>query len=42
MGKLLDSKGIPNMTDVWGRDSRHDWDWWRKQAVLHFQRMFPG
>lgn len=39
LGKLLEHKGIPSHTDIWGRDSRHDWDWWRKQAVFHFGRM---
>lgn len=40
LGELLDRKGIPNLTDIWGRDSRHDWDWWQKQVVYHFHRMF--
>ena len=35
LGELLDKKGIPNWTDIWGKDSRHDWDWWRKQVVYH-------
>lgn len=39
LGELLDKKGIPNVTDIWGKDSRHDWDWWRKQVVFHLGRM---
>ncbi|MEN9787628.1 MAG: hypothetical protein RLZZ299_2892 [Pseudomonadota bacterium] len=40
LGQLLDRKGIPNLTDIWGRESRHDWDWWHKQAARHMSRMF--
>jgi esterase/lipase superfamily enzyme len=40
LGKLLDRKDIPNTTDIWGRDSRHDWAWWRKQALLHLTQLF--
>ena len=27
-------------TDIWGRESRHDWDWWHKQVARHMGRMF--
>lgn len=40
LGQLLDQKGIPNVTDIWGTDSRHDWNWWKKQAVIHLGRVF--
>lgn len=40
MGRLLGRKGIPNTTDIWGLDSRHDWAWWKRQAQLHFSRAF--
>jgi esterase/lipase superfamily enzyme len=40
LGQLLDRKGIPNLTDIWGRESRHDWDWWHKQVARHMGRMF--
>lgn len=40
LGELLRQKGIPSETDIWGKDSRHDWDWWQKQVVYHFGRMF--
>ena len=39
LGELLNKKGIPNWTDIWGKDSRHDWDWWRKQVVYHLTHM---
>lgn len=39
LGALLERKGIPSETDIWGKDSRHDWDWWRKQVVFHFGRV---
>lgn len=39
LGELLRAKGIPSVTDIWGRDSRHDWDWWQKQVVHHLHRM---
>jgi esterase/lipase superfamily enzyme len=28
--RMLSSKGIPHVLDVWGHDVNHDWDWWRK------------
>lgn len=36
MGKLLPRMGIPSTTDIWGRESRHGWGWWQKQARKHF------
>jgi esterase/lipase superfamily enzyme len=39
LGQLLDQKQIPSVTDIWGRDSRHDWDWWQKQVVIHLPRL---
>ena len=35
---LLADKGIPHELDVWGHDSAHDWDWWRKQIAHHLPR----
>jgi esterase/lipase superfamily enzyme len=34
------AKGIPHECDIWGHDSAHDWDWWRRQAAYHFGRAF--
>jgi esterase/lipase superfamily enzyme len=39
LGNLLDRKEIPSVTDIWGRESRHDWDWWQKQVVVHLPRL---
>jgi esterase/lipase superfamily enzyme len=38
MAELLAGKGIPHELDVWGPDSAHDWDWWRKQLAHHLPR----
>lgn len=39
LGQLLEEKGIPSVTDIWGRESRHDWDWWQRQVVVHLPRL---
>jgi esterase/lipase superfamily enzyme len=31
--KILDKKGIPYWSDLWGPDVDHDWNWWRKQIA---------
>lgn len=36
----LKAKGIPHERDIWGKDSKHDWDWWRKQLQVHAPRLF--
>jgi esterase/lipase superfamily enzyme len=28
--QILDAKGVPNWTDIWGYDVNHDWPWWQK------------
>jgi esterase/lipase superfamily enzyme len=28
--RILDAKGVPHWTDIWGHDVNHDWPWWRK------------
>ncbi|MDX2175416.1 MAG: alpha/beta hydrolase-fold protein [Candidatus Sumerlaeia bacterium] len=38
LGQVLTQKGIPNWTDVWGHDSAHQWNWWQRQAVYHFEK----
>ncbi len=40
LGRLLQEKRIPNFIDIWGRESRHDWDWWRQQAIKHLTKVF--
>lgn len=32
---ILDSKGIPSWTDIWGQDVNHDWPWWYRM-MPHF------
>ncbi len=39
LGRLLRDKQIPSETDIWGRDSRHDWDYWKKQVAMHLPRV---
>ncbi|PCC70417.1 Esterase/lipase superfamily enzyme [Nannocystis exedens] len=39
LGQLLKEKDIPSVTDIWGRESRHDWDWWQRQVVVHLPRL---
>lgn len=36
----FERKGISHQRDIWGRDSVHDWTWWKKQAVHHFGQRF--
>lgn len=42
LGKLLEEKGVPSQTDIWGTDVSHDWVWWRRQAVFHLGHKFGG
>lgn len=30
---VLKVKGVSAWFDLWGKDSKHDWDWWQKQIV---------
>lgn len=39
LGRLLRDKEIPSHTDIWGRESRHEWDWWQRQAQVHLPRL---
>lgn len=39
-GSWLDQKGIPNHTAFWGRDSAHDYTWWRRQARHYLTQLF--
>lgn len=41
LAAVLHDKRIPYERDIWGKDSKHDWDWWRKQLLLHMSRLFP-
>jgi len=39
LGRLLQSKNIPNFIDIWGKESRHDWTWWKKQTTKHLAKL---
>jgi esterase/lipase superfamily enzyme len=38
--KILHSKGIPHLLELWGHDVNHDWDWWRKMLPHYLGRFF--
>lgn len=40
LGHLLAKKQIPSTTDIWGRESKHDWGWWKRQVVQHMFRRY--
>jgi len=39
--RLLDSKGIRHVLDIWGRDVSHDWPWWRKMLPHYVDALWP-
>ena len=40
LGRWLQKQNIPNYIDLWGKESRHDWTWWKKQATKHLLKAF--
>jgi esterase/lipase superfamily enzyme len=40
LADLCEAKGIPHDRDIWGRDSAHQWGWWKRQAQYHLARRF--
>lgn len=38
--KILNSKNIPHLLELWGHDVKHDWDWWRKMLPHYLGRFF--
>ena len=40
LSQLLSKKQIPHHTDIWGKDSKHDWNWWRRQASMYLKHYF--
>ena len=36
---ICESKGIQVWFDIWGHDSKHDWDWWYKQTAYHLPHL---
>lgn len=37
---VLHSKSIPHMLDIWGSDTRHDWETWKKMLPLFLETRF--
>ncbi len=42
LARILSSKGISNELDLWGLDTDHGWDSWKKQAQYHLGKTFAG
>lgn len=40
LGDILSAKGISCHKDIWGHDVSHDWIWWQRQALYHFDKTF--
>ena len=40
LGKLLREKGIPNYIDIWGKEAKHDWNFWKRQIAKHLRLRF--
>lgn len=36
--RILHSKDIPHLLELWGHDVNHDWDWWRKMLPHYLGR----
>jgi esterase/lipase superfamily enzyme len=39
LGRWLKRKGVPHHLALWGKDSRHDYTWWRRQAVHYLPQL---
>lgn len=39
LGGWLQRKGIPSHLGVWGKDSRHEYTWWRRQAAHYLPQV---
>jgi esterase/lipase superfamily enzyme len=37
---VLAAKGISHERDIWGHDVSHDWIWWQRQTLFHFNKTF--
>jgi outer membrane lipoprotein-sorting protein len=40
LGSWLKQKGVPSDVAFWGRDSKHDYTWWRRQAQHYLGQLF--
>lgn len=38
LSRILHSKGIPHLLELWGHDVAHDWPWWRKMLPYYLGR----
>jgi esterase/lipase superfamily enzyme len=36
LSRIMNSKSIPHLLDVWGDGMEHDWSWWQKMAQKYF------
>ncbi|KAA6340538.1 hypothetical protein EZS27_011608 [termite gut metagenome] len=36
---VFEKKNIPAWFDFWGSESKHDWDWWKKQIVYFMEKV---
>ncbi len=39
---VLQAKQIPHERDIWGRESKHHWSWWKKQCFFHLTRRYAS
>lgn len=40
LGRLLKAQGVPCDVDLRGRDTHHQWPFWKQQSLEHFARLF--
>ncbi|TNE86080.1 MAG: esterase [Deltaproteobacteria bacterium] len=40
LASVLRQRDIPHELDVWGHDSAHHWDWWKRQLRHHLSRRY--
>ncbi|MEC7987678.1 MAG: alpha/beta fold hydrolase [Myxococcota bacterium] len=40
LSQLFRKKNIPHHTDIWGKDSKHDWSWWKRQTSMYMNHYF--
>ena len=39
LARVLEAKGISHLKDLWGHDVSHEWEWWRRQARFHLDKV---
>lgn len=40
LSRILHSKGIPHVLDLWGHDVNHDWPWWRVMLNVYLPKLY--